>query len=373
MQKRDYYEILGVDRGADGGTIKSAFRKKAGAHHPDRHPNAAEDEKKEHEEKFKEAAEAYEVLSDQEKRAAYDRFGHEGVQGAGQGFGGGGFGDMGDLFGDMFEGFFGGGGGGRGGARRGGDMRVEVELTFEEAIFGHEVEVPVQAMSTCEKCDGDGAAPGSGRKTCGTCAGQGRVRVNQGFFSIAQTCGTCRGEGQVVENPCESCHGQGLVRKKRKVKVKVPAGVDDGNQIRVRGEGEGGSQGGPPGDLYVSLEVKRHAIFERDGVNINCVVPFSFAQAALGDKIDVPTLEGTEKLKVPAGTQSGHVFRLKGRGVADLNGRGRGDQMVMVQVETPVHLSNRQKELLKEFGELSGENTDPQAANFLDKAKRLFS
>lgn len=379
MSKRDYYEVLGVEKGADESAIRSAFRKKAGDFHPDRHPNASADEKKKMEEKFKELGEAYDVLSNKDKRASYDRFGHAaGGNGGGrpgqnpfEGFGG--FGDFGDAFGDMMEGMFGQSGGRGGRARAGSDLRAEVELTFEEAAFGKEIEIPVQALGECPTCHGSGAKKGSQPVTCTRCGGQGRVRVSQGFFNVVTSCPDCQGSGQIIKDACPDCRGQGRLRTRRNVKVAIPAGVDTGIQIRKRGEGEAGPQGGPAGDLYVAVSVKNHPIFSRDGEDVLCELPLQFTQAALGCEAEVPTLEGKARVKIPAGTQSGKQFRLKHKGVASLNGRGRGDQIITVFVETPSHLNAKQKELLEEFAKLSGEDSTPRRKSFLDHAKEFFN
>jgi molecular chaperone DnaJ len=382
MSKRDYYEVLGVDRRADEQAIRSAFRKKAGEYHPDRHPNAAPEEKKKMEERFKELGEAYDTLSDANKRARYDQFGHAA---SGAGNGGGqrgrrgqgspfeGFGDFGDMFGDIMGDMFGQRGSAGAAPRQGADLRVEVSLTFDEAAFGKEVEVEFTALHECAACDGSGARRGSKPSPCARCSGQGRVRVSQGFFSVVTACPDCDGRGEIIKDACPECRGQGRVRAKRKVKVAIPAGVDNGIQIRKRGEGESGTFGGPAGDLYVSVTVKAHPIFTRDGVHVLCELPLSFTQAALGVEAEVPTLEGRLKLKIPAGTQNGKVFRMKGKGVASLDGRGRGDQLVSVFVETPSHLNAAQKALLEEFSKISGEASTPRRQNFLDKIKEFFT
>ncbi len=381
MSKRDYYEVLGVGRSADEQAIRSAFRKKAGDFHPDRHPGASAEEKKKLEEKFKELGEAYEVLSDKDKRAKYDQFGHAAAsgQGGGQWRGGGGspfegFGGFEDMFGDIMEGMFGGQGGGRGRqAQRGSDLRAEVELSFEDAAKGKEVVLELNRMESCGTCGGSGAKKGSKPVTCSRCRGQGRVQVSQGFFSMVTACPDCGGRGEVIKDACSECRGQGRLRARKQVKVAVPAGVDNGIQIRKRGEGEAGPQGGPHGDLYLNINVRPHPLFTRDGEDLLCEVPVSFAQAALGAELEVPTLEGRVRLKVPAGTQSGKVFRLKGKGVEDLNGNGKGDLLVTVTVETPGHLTPKQKELLEEFAKISGEEDTPRRKSFLDKAKELFT
>lgn len=373
MSKRDYYEVLGVDKDANADDIKKAFRRKAGEYHPDRHPDLEETARKGMEEKFKEVGEAYAVLSDAEKRARYDRFGHN--AGGGGGFDPGGFGggvDLGDMFGDLFEGFF--GGGGRGGRSRGGsDLRTELSLEFSEAVFGKDTVIDVPAQRRCADCHGSGAKPGSKPTTCRQCGGQGRVRVNQGFFSVAAVCPSCQGRGQVVSDPCGTCRGQGRVRQSRSVKVSVPAGVEDGMQVRLRGEGEGGREGEPDGDLFVVLRVKPHPIFERDGETLACELPVSFATAALGGEASVTLLEGGEaSVKIPAGTQPGKVLRLRNKGVPVLNGEGRGDLLLHVSVEVPSKLSNKQRELLEAFAKESGEAPKARKKGFVDKAKGFF-
>lgn len=347
MAKRDFYEILGVAKTASADEIKKAYRKLAMKHHPDRNPDD-----KAAEEKFKEASEAYEILSDEDKRAAYDRHGHAGVDPSmgGGGFGGGGAGNFSDIFGDVFGDIF--GGGGRGGgqrANRGSDLRYTLELNLEEAVRGTTVQIRVPKLSTCEICEGSGAKKGTSAETCRTCAGQGQVRVQQGFFSMAQTCPTCRGRGKTIKEPCTACHGQGRVEKSKTLEVKIPAGVDTGDRIRLSGEGEAGANGGPTGDLYVQVAVRDHKIFERDGADLYCEVPISFADAALGGELEVPTLDGRVKLKIPEGTQTGKLFRLRGKGVSPVRGGGPGDLLCKVAVETPVQLSKKQKELLREF------------------------
>lgn len=371
MSKRDYYEVLGVAKDAGADDIKKAFRKKAGEFHPDRHPGLDEAGRKGMEEKFKEVGEAYAVLSDGEKRQRYDRFGHQAAGGGGGGdpFGGGV--DFGDVFGDLFEGFFGGGGGRQ---RRGGsDLRTELVLEFHEAVFGRESVIEVPALRRCGDCHGSGAKSGSRPVTCRQCGGQGRVRVNQGFFSVAAVCPSCQGRGQVVSDPCPSCRGQGRTRQSRSVKVSVPAGVEDGMQVRLRGEGEGGRADEADGDLYVVLRVKPHAVFERDGETLACELPISFATAALGGEASVGLLEGGEaSVKIPAGTQPGKVIRVKGKGVPVLNGEGRGDLLLHVAVEVPSKLNAKQKELLEAFAKEGGEAPRARKKGFVDKAKRFF-
>jgi molecular chaperone DnaJ len=372
MSKRDYYEVLGGERGADEQAVRSAFRKKAADYHPDRHPHASPEEKKKLEEKFKELGEAYDVLSDDDKRAAYDRFGHAAAGGTGPRGQGNPFEGFGDLS-DMMEGMFGGGGRGGTRGRQGSDLRAEIELSFEEAAFGREIKIPVTALGECQACHGSGAKKGSRPVTCTRCGGQGRVRMSQGFFSVVAACPDCGGSGQQIKDPCPECRGQGRVRTSRTVSVAIPAGVDTGIQIRKRGEGEAGQSGAPAGDLYVVVSVRPHAIFSRDGEDVLCELPLSFTQAALGCEADVPTLEGKAKVKIPAGTQSGKQFRLKAKGVASLSGRGRGDQIITVFVETPSHLNARQKELLEEFAKMSSEDSTPRRKGFLDKAKEFFT
>ncbi|WP_432664582.1 molecular chaperone DnaJ [Wukongibacter baidiensis] len=380
MSKRDYYEILGVDKGSDDAAIKKAFRKLAMKYHPDRNPDNEEAEQK-----FKELNEAYEVLSNKEKRNMYDQFGHAGVNGNGQGgFGGGGFSGFGgfeDIFGDIFDMFGGGGGGFSSGRRRnrpqkGPDIKVQVTLTFEEAAFGAEKEIEISRHEECEKCNGTGAKAGAGKRTCHKCNGTGEVRYTQrtplGSFVNVRTCDTCHGEGVIIESPCEECNGQGKIRKNKKINVKIPAGVDSNSVITLRGEGEPGIKGGPPGDLYIVVRMLSHKIFKRDGYDIICEMPITFVQAALGDEIVVPTLDGRVKYNIAEGTQSGTVFRLKGKGVHVLNGNGRGDQYVKVVVETPKRLNDEQKDILRKFAEVMGEDVHEQRKSFFDKVKDVF-
>lgn len=374
MSKRDYYEILGVDKSVNEADLKKAYRRLAMKHHPDRNPDNAESETK-----FKEAKEAYDVLSDAEKRAAYDQFGHaafEGGMGGGAGGFGAGAGGFGDIFGDMFGDIFGGGGGGRQRQRRGADLRYNLELSLEDAVRGTEVNITVPRMSGCKTCSGSGAKPGSSPSQCGTCHGQGQVRIQQGFFSVQQACPQCNGKGTIVSDPCNDCHGQGRVKENKKLSVKIPAGVDEGDQIRLSGEGEGAGGGGVNGDLYVSVSLKTHSIFTRDGVDLHCTVPISYATLALGGELEVPTLEGRAKLKVPAGTQSGKMFRLRGKGVKNVRNAGFvGDLYCEVVVETPVNLTKRQKELLQELDETiheGGSKHSPQESSWTDKIKSFF-
>lgn len=365
--KRDYYEVLGVDRGAEDDEIKKAYRKLALKYHPDRNPGD-----KKAEERFKEASEAYQVLSDAERRGQYDRFGHaafEQTGGAGFDFGGQTFED---LFGDLFGDFFGTSRRGRSRVRRGEDLRLDLELSFEEAAFGTKKVVRVPRLMPCEDCSGRGTKDGAERAPCSACRGSGQVRFQQGFFSIAKTCGTCGGQGSVITDPCRACRGQGAVRKTRQLNVSVPAGVDSEFHLKLRGEGASGYNNGPAGDLYVVIHVKPHAFFRRDGVDVICEVPVSFTQAALGVDVEVPTLDGKMSVSVPAGTQPGHSMRLKGRGIHDVRGYGRGDQIVQIAVEIPKKLSARQRELLEEFAREEGEEVAPGAKGFLEKVKEMF-
>ncbi|MFO0594446.1 MAG: molecular chaperone DnaJ [Myxococcaceae bacterium] len=362
--KRDYYEVLGVERNADGDALKKAFRKLAMQHHPDRNPGD-----KEAEDKFKEASEAYEVLSDPDRRARFDRFGHQGVEG----FGGSGFNsaNINDIFGEIFGDIF--GGGRRRGARnRGADLRYNLELAFEEAAFGTEVNVKIPRPKRCESCEGTGSKSKQHR-TCPTCGGAGEVRFTQGFFAVARTCNQCGGSGQVVSDPCKDCRGQGKVESVSELSVKIPGGVDTGTRVRLAGEGEPGEHGGPPGDLYVVVHVREHPLFHREEYEVFCEVPISFVQATLGAQLEVPTLDGMVKMKVPEGTQSGKVFRVKGKGIPHLNGSDRGDQHVRVVVETPQNLSSKQRELLMKFAEASGEDVNPQSKSFFEKVKDLVT
>ncbi len=373
MAKRDYYEVLGVSKTATADEIKKAYRRLAMKYHPDRN----KDESEATGEKFKEAKEAYEVLKDDDKRAAYDRFGHDGLKGSaggpGGGFGAEGFGDIfGDVFGDIF------GGGRRGGGPqvfRGADLGYELKLDLETAVAGDTVTIDVPTQVACDSCGGSGAKKGSEPVTCSTCGGAGQVRMQQGFFSIQQTCPACKGAGTTIADPCMDCHGRGRVRKTRTLSVKVPAGVDDGDRIRLSGEGEAGRNGGPAGDLYVEIRVKPHRIFEREGANLSCEVPVSVATATLGGEVELPTLDGHVSLKIPAGTQSGKTFRLRGKGVTTVRDPRRGDLFAQVAVETPVNLTAEQKELLEKFDEslrAGGERHSPRAGGWLDTVKRFF-
>ncbi len=368
--KRDYYEILGVSRSASLEEIKKAYRKLALKYHPDRNPGD-----KEAEEKFKEASEAYQVLSDPERRAQYDRFGHAAFEQGAGGFGGFDFSatTFEDLFGEIFGEFFGTGRArGRSRARRGEDLRYDLEISFEEAAFGAEKTIQVPRLATCDTCRGRGTKDGAERATCPTCRGSGQIRYQQGFFTIAKNCGQCGGQGTIIRDPCRVCGGSGVVHKTRTLNVRIPAGVDTGTRLKLSGEGEVGRGGGPPGDLYVVLRVREHPLFRRDGVNVLCEVPISFTQAALGAEIEVPTLEGKVKMKIPPGTQSGTVLRLRGKGVPELQGHGRGDQLVRILVEVPRKLSQKQRELLEEFARVSGEEVHPLTKGFFEKMKEIF-
>lgn len=379
MSKRDYYEVLGVSRTATSVEIKKAYRKLAMKYHPDRNSGEDGDEA---ESRFKEVKLAYEVLSDDQKRAAYDQFGHAGVDGSGgMGGGAGGFGGAGgsfsDIFGDVFGDIFGGGGGGRGGHRhqRGADMGYNLELSLEDAVKGTTVKIRVPAQVSCDVCGGSGAKKGTSPKPCTTCGGSGQVRMQQGFFIAQQTCPTCQGRGVQIDAPCTACHGQGRIQKHKTLSVKVPAGVDSGDRIRLAGEGEAGENGGPAGDLYVQIRVKPHPIFERDDANLYCEVPIPFTTAALGGELEVPTLEGKVKLKVPAGTQTDKLFRIRGKGIKPVRGGAVGDLLCKVVVETPVNLSDEQKELLEKLDVSlrgGGRKHSPNASSWLDGVKSFF-
>jgi len=372
MAKRDYYEILGVSKTASADEMKKAYRRLAMKHHPDRN----KDDSEASEVRFKEAKEAYEVLKDSDKRSAYDQFGHDGVRGGPGGQGGYSAEGFGDIFGDVFGDIF--GGGRRGGGPqvfRGADLGYELPLDLEQAVAGDSVTIDVPTQVTCDSCDGSGAKKGSEPVSCSTCGGVGQVRMQQGFFSIQQTCPACKGAGTTISDPCADCHGRGRIRQTRTLSVKVPAGVDDGDRIRLSGEGEAGRNGGPPGDLYVEIRVAAHKIFDREGSNLSCEVPVSIATATLGGDVELPTLNGNVSLKVPAGTQSGKVFRLRGKGVTTVRDPRQGDLFAMVAVETPVHLTAEQKELLEKFDEsvrAGGEKHSPRAGGWLDTVKRFF-
>ncbi|RDV24585.1 molecular chaperone DnaJ [Alteromonas aestuariivivens] len=371
MSKRDYYEVLGVEKSAGEREIKKAYKKLAMKYHPDRTQGD-----KALEEKFKEIQEAYEVLTDQQKRAAYDQYGHAGVDPnrGGAGFGGGA--DFGDIFGDVFGDIFGGGRGRQSRARQGSDLRYNLELSLEEAVRGKEVEIRVPTLVECEPCHGSGAKKGSSPTTCPTCHGNGQVQMRQGFFAVQQTCPTCSGKGKIISDPCTSCRGQGRVEKTKTLSVKIPAGVDTGDRIRLSGEGEAGENGAPAGDLYVQVHVREHKIFTRDSNNLYCEVPLSFSTAALGGELQVPTLDGKVKLKISPETQTGRMFRLRGKGVKSVRSGAVGDLLCKVVVETPVNLSARQKELLKEFEDSMGGSDKakhrPKEQGFFDGVKKFF-
>ncbi|MDR0674410.1 MAG: molecular chaperone DnaJ [Zoogloeaceae bacterium] len=376
MSKKDYYEILGVNNDASEDEIKKAYRKLAMKYHPDRNPDnpAAEG-------KFKEAKEAYEVLSDAQKRAAYDQYGHAGVDpqagfgGGGQGFGGGNFAD---AFGGIFDEIFGnrgGGHGGRGNVYRGADLRYNLEISLEQAAKGTETKIRIPTMEACEVCNGSGAKPGSKPATCPTCGGSGQIRLQQGFFSIQQTCHKCHGTGRFISDPCTVCHGAGRVKKHKTLAVKIPAGVDEGDRIRLSGEGEHGVNGGPPGDLYVQVHLRPHSVFTRDHNDLHCEMPISFTIAALGGEIEIPTLDGAASFRIPPETQTGRVFRLRGKGIKGVRSHTHGDLLCHVVVETPVHLTERQKELLQELETLSADHDGehhPRAQSWMDKVKDFF-
>jgi molecular chaperone DnaJ len=370
MSKRDYYEILGVAKNATDAEIKAAYRKLAIQHHPDKNPDdhTAED-------KFKEAAEAYSVLSDSTKRASYDRFGHSGANGQGfGGFDGQGYSNIEDIFdlfgfGDMFGGAAR-GGGRRSSAQRGADLRYDLEISLEEAAHGKEEKLRIPRLEKCDECDGKGAEKGSEPETCITCQGSGQTRYQQGFFSVMRTCPNCAGKGQIIKNPCKKCRGAGRVEKEKTLELKIPAGVETGSRLRVNGEGEAGVNGGPTGDLYVVLHVAEHETFERQGANLYSAVPVTFAQAALGAEIKVKTLEGEEDLKIPPGTQTGTVFRIKSQGMPALGGRGKGDLFVAVTLITPKTLTKEQRKLLEQLAEI--EDTEFQDESFMDKVRNIF-
>ena len=375
MAKRDYYEVLGVSKSVDAAELKKAYRRLAMKYHPDR--NADDDSA---EAKFKEVKEAHDILSNTEKRAAYDQFGHAafegGMGGGGGGGGGAGAGGFSDIFGDVFGDIFGGGGGGRQRQRRGSGVRYNLELSLEDAVRGTEVNITVPRMAACKTCSGSGAKPGSTPKSCGTCHGQGQVRIQQGFFSMQQTCPQCQGQGTIISDPCNDCHGQGRTKESKKLSVKIPAGVDEGDQIRLSGEGESGGAGTVNGDLYVSVSIKPHAIFQREGVDLNCTVPISFSSLVLGGELEVPTLDGRAKLKIPVGTQSGKTFRLRGKGVKNVRNAGFvGDLYCKVQVETPVNLTKEQRDLLQKLDktlQAGGSKHSPQESSWTDRIKTFF-
>jgi molecular chaperone DnaJ len=369
MTEIDYYELLEVEKTADDKTIKSSYRRLAMQFHPDRNPGNNEAEAK-----FKAISEAYDCLKDPQKRSAYDRFGHAAFR-QGGGFGGGpqGFEGFSDIFESVFGDFMGGGRQQRGGPRRGADLRYDLEISLEEAFHGKTEEVRIDVASPCEVCEGSGAKPGTSARTCNTCGGHGQVRVQQGFFVIERACPTCHGAGQVITDPCPGCRGEGRIDKEKVLEVKIPSGVDEGTRIRISGEGEAGGRGAPPGDLYIFLHVKRHAIFDREGTNLGARCPISFTTAALGGEIEVPGLDGEPiEIKIPAGIQSGKQLRHRGSGMPVLNGRGRGDMVLEIVVETPTKLSVRQKELLQQFRETETGEECPQSTGFFDKLKGMF-
>jgi len=368
--KRDYYEVLGVNKDASEDDIKKAYRKLAMKYHPDRNPDnpKAEDH-------FKEAKEAYEILTDTNKRAAYDHYGHAGVDPSAAGAGAGaGFGGFSDAFGDIFSDIFG-GGRSRSTVFRGADLRYNLEITLEDAARGTETRIRIPAMEECDTCKGTGAKPGTQATTCTTCNGHGQVRMQQGFFSIQQTCPRCHGTGKMIANPCQPCGGTGRLKKHKTLSVKIPSGVDEGDRIRLSGEGEAGVNGGPSGDLYVVIHIKPHAVFTREHNDLHCEMPISFTTAALGGDIEIPTLDGYAKIKVPAETQSGRVFRLRGKGIKGVRSATHGDLLCHVVVETPINLTSRQKELLQEFESISGKDSgrhNPRAKSWMEKVKEFF-
>ena len=368
MAKRDYYEVLGINRDATEEDIKKAYRKHAMKWHPDRNPDNPKAE-----EHFKEAKEAYEVLADGNKRAAYDQFGHAGIDphaGGGTGPGAG----FGDIFSDIFSDIFGGGRGGRSTVFRGADLRYNLELTLEQAAHGFDTKIRIPAAAICDTCKGSGARPGTQPATCPTCRGAGQVRVSQGPFSIAQTCPRCHGSGSIIPNPCGPCSGTGRVKLQKTLAVKIPAGVDEGDRVRLSGEGEPGVNGGPPGDLYVQVHIKPHPVFQRDHDDLHCEMPVSITTAALGGEISIPTLDGSAKIRIPAETQSGKTFRLKAKGIKGVRSQAAGDLFCHVVVETPVNLTERQRQLLREFESISAEDSarhNPRAKGWFDKVKEF--
>jgi len=376
MSKKDYYEVLGINRDASDDEIKKAYRKLAMKHHPDRNP-----ENPKAEEHFKEAKEAYETLSDAQKRAAYDQYGHAAFEAGGMGGGspfGAGAGAQGFDFSDIFGDIFGGNrGGGRTSAQRGADLRYNLEITLEQAARGTETEIRIPTMAECETCHGSGAKAGTSATTCTTCGGHGQVRMQQGFFSVQQACPRCHGTGKIIASPCKPCNGQGRIKKHKTLSVKIPPGVDNDDRIRLTGEGELGANGGPSGDLYVVVHLKPHAVFQRDHNDLHCEMPISFSTAALGGEIEIPTLDGKASIKIPAETQSGKQFRLRGKGIKGVRSATHGDLHCHVIVETPVNLTERQKELLREFeqsiNEKDGDRHNPRAKSWMDKVKSFFA
>ena len=373
MSKRDYYETLGVEQGAGDDELKKAYRKLAMKHHPDRNP----DDKKA-EQSFKEVNEAYEILKDAEKRAAYDRYGHaafeQGGMGGGGGAGGAGFGGFADIFDEMFGDFGGARRGGRSSAGNGSDLRFNMEVSLEDAFKGKQTEIRVPTSAPCGSCKGSGSEGGAQPATCGSCQGHGRVRAQQGFFTVERTCPTCQGTGEVIKDPCRVCTGEGRVHKEKTLSVNIPAGVEEGTRIRLSGEGEAGLRGAPAGDLYIFLSIKSHRLFQRDGADIHCRVPIPMTKAALGGTIEVPTVEGKmARVTIPSGTPTGHQFRLRSKGMTILRSKARGDMFIQAFVETPVNLTKRQKELLKEFeGESPEDTTSPQSHGFFSKVKEIW-
>jgi molecular chaperone DnaJ len=375
-RKRDYYEVLGVGRDASEEEVKRAYRKLAVKFHPDKNPDDPHTE-----EKFKELGEAYDVLMDPDKRAAYDRFGHAAFAQGGAGFDGG-FHDPFEIFrevfgqggigGGIFETFFGGGGARTEDSQRGSDLRYDMQIKLEEAAFGVEKEIEIEKLDTCDKCHGSGAEPGSRTINCPTCGGRGQVISSRGFFQVSQTCPHCRGAGEIIEKPCPKCHGEGRVEKLSRVKLKIPAGIRDGSRLRSSHNGEAGIRAGPPGDLYVVIHIKEHKVFQREGDNLYCEVPIPFSIAALGGEVHVPTLEGKAHLKVPAGTQSGQMFKLRGKGIISVNGRDRGDLLARLIVEVPSHLNVEQRRKLEEFAALCGDENAPLRKSFFERAKEFF-
>jgi len=375
VEKRDYYEVLGLGKDASEQEIKKAYRKMAMQYHPDKNQGD-----KSSEDKFKEISEAYEVLSDPQKRRTYDQFGHAGFSGGGfgqGGFSGGGFEDIfGDMFGDIFGGSFGGRQTRRNGPRKGSDIKLRMDLKFEEAAFGVEREITIQREEECSVCSGSGAKPGTSSKTCSTCNGTGEIRQATrtpfgNMINVAE-CPTCHGSGTIIEEKCEKCHGQGKIRKSKKINVRIPAGIDDGATIKMSGEGQLGSKGGPRGDLYIVVDVEPHPLFVREGYTVMMEMPITFVQAALGDEVEVPTLDGKVKYKIPEGTQSGTVFRLRGKGIPYLRTAQRGDQLIKINVEVPKKLSDKQKDILRDFAKQSGEEINEQSKNFFEKVKNIF-
>jgi molecular chaperone DnaJ len=368
LSKTDYYEILGVARGASDQELKSAYRKLAMLHHPDRNPGNHESE-----EKFKEAAEAYTVLSNSETRARYDRHGHAGVSAASNGsWNGADFGGLEDILGDLFGDLFGTRSSRRGSAQRGSDLRYDLEITLEQAAAGYRTKIEIPRLETCETCSGSGAAPGTSPTTCSLCGGAGQVRYQQGFFSVSRTCHQCRGVGKIISSQCKSCSGQGRIEKHREIELKIPAGVDTGARLRVTGEGEAGASGGPSGDLYVVVHVQEHDLFERQGTNLYVNVPITFSQAALGSEIQVPTLNGDEQVTVPAGTQTGSIFRVAGKGIVSLQGHGRGDLFVVASIVTPARLSREQKKLFEQLALLESKQEEKLGRKIGSKVKDIF-